>query len=150
MSSAKSNSSEPGAPKAGAGLSPGSIVAVVVALALLAGLVWAIRPRRPDFKPAPLEPQPEGCLILPRAFVPTNLTELPGSSIEALPQAAKYRALLRLNMQPCACGCKLSIAACRISNPKCKVSADLEEKIVKEESAQPPARAKKNSGAARR
>lgn len=136
MSSAESNSNEPqpapGPPK-------GSIAAVVVSLALLAALAWAIRPRRTNFKPAPLDPQPPGCLMLPHSFVPTNLTEIPDPSLDALPPAARNRALLRMNMQPCPCGCNLSVASCRVSNPNCEASADLAKQIIAEEASRKPA-----------
>lgn len=135
MSSAKSNSTEvnPGTP--GPGPTRSSIALVVVTLALLGVLVWALSPSRPDWVPAPLGPPPQGCPKSGQEFTPTNLTEIPGLSLQGISEQQKYRALLRLNMEPCPCGCNQSIASCRSDNPTCETSKDLAKKIIAEEAA---------------
>lgn len=105
---------------------------VAVTLALLAALVWAIQPPRAGFKPALLEPRAPGCPRVQRDFLPTNITELPDSPVESLPRAQKFRALLRMNMEPCTCGCNQSVAACRASEPACETSKELAEKAASE------------------
>jgi hypothetical protein len=105
---------------------------VVVTLALLAALAWALQPDRPDFKPAPLEPLPADCPKVQREFLPSNVTEILEPSLADLTPAQKNRALYRMNMKPCTCGCSLSVAACRANNLDCKVSKELAEKIIAE------------------
>ncbi len=105
---------------------------VAATLALLAVMAWAFAPDRPAFKPAPLAPPSGDCLKVRREFLPSNATEIPDSSLTALTPAQKNRALYRLNMEPCTCGCSLSVAACRASNPDCEVSKALAEKIIAE------------------
>jgi hypothetical protein len=53
--------------------------------------------------------------------------------MSALSKEQRNRVLFRLNMEPCPCGCNLSIAACRINHPTCPVCAGLVEKIMAEE-----------------
>jgi len=98
----------------------------------LAALAWALAPDRPDFKPAPLETPPENCPKIQREFLPSNATEILEPSLAGLTPAQKNRVLYRLNMEPCTCGCSLSVAACRVSNPNCKISEALAEKIIAE------------------
>ncbi len=140
MSSTGSISSEPPAEGAGRGPSPGSVAQVAVTLALLAALVWWLHPSQPNFTPAPLDPQPQECLKVPREFVPTNITDLSGGELDALPVARKNHAVFRMNMQPCTCGCNLSVADCRVSSPSCKVSPQLAKKLIEEERAATQAR----------
>ena len=131
MPSSASNSSEPDGPA-----QPRTGVALLVlALGALAGLVWAISPARPNLKPAPLRPQPSGCPRLPVEFVPTNSTEVPGVPMDSLTKEQKEHALLRMNMEPCPCGCNLSIAGCLVEHPQCPVAKGLAQKIVAEERA---------------
>ena len=103
---------------------------VAAILVLLAALVWGLNPRQPKLTPAPLQPESAGCPQLPRQFVPSNITEIPqwqaspAKSADAmgftgLSHDQKERVLLRLNTEPCTCGCKLSIAACRVNEPDC-------------------------------
>jgi len=106
---------------------------VALALALLAGLVWAMAPPRAKFAPAPLRPVPSGCPKNAPEFVPSDATEIPGVDLSALSKEQRNRVLFRLNMEPCPCGCNLSIAACRINHPTCPVCAGLVEKIMAEE-----------------
>ncbi len=97
---------------------------VMVTLALLAGLVWALNPSQPKLTPAPLLPQASGCPKMRREFIPTNITGIPDPPTEALSQQVKNRVLFRLNMQPCSCGCAQSVAACRTNNPACETSVN--------------------------
>jgi hypothetical protein len=66
-------------------------------------------------------------------FVPTNITEVPGISLESLTKEQKYRVLFQLNMKPCPCGCNVSIAACLFNHPQCEEAKKAAEKIVAEE-----------------
>ena len=105
----------------------------LLALALLAGLVWAMAPPRAKFVPAPLRPMPPDCPKNTPDFVPSDATEIPGIDLRALSKEQRNRVLFRLNMEPCPCGCNLSIAACRVNHPTCPVSKGLVEKIIAEE-----------------
>lgn len=138
MSSTESNLTEPAAAPGPPGFSPSPVALVVVMIALLAALVWAMTPSQPRVTtPAPLEPVSAGCLKGPKDFQPTNITDIPGPGLEGLGQAQKNRVLLRLNMEPCTCGCGSSIAACRVLNRDCMTSRDLVQKVVSEEKAEP-------------
>lgn len=117
----------------------GSAVSVVITLALLGGFVWAIRPSQPNFTPAPLDQPSSACPRSKSDFVPTNLTEVSGLALAGLPDRARNRALLRLNMEPCSCGCGLSLAACRLSNPSCAISARDATVVVQDEVVRPGA-----------
>ncbi len=130
MSSTKSNSTEASAGGAASGPSRNSLVLVVVTVGLLAALVWALSPSQPHLTPAPLRLVPPGCPKGPQEFTPTNITEIPDLPLDKLAQGEKNRALLRLNMEPCPCGCGQSIAACRISNPTCETSKEPARKIA--------------------
>jgi hypothetical protein len=144
MSSAESNSTNTGpTPKRG------SALAVAVTLGLLALLVWALNPRQPRFRPAPPDPVSDVCARSKADFIPTSLTEIPSLPLTGLPAAAKNRLLLRLNMEPCTCGCQQSLAACRASNPSCRVSSGEAETAVKDEQANPVA-ARTNAPAQKR
>ena len=105
---------------------------MAVTLALLAALAWALKPDRPNLKPAPLDPPVEGCLKVQREFLPSNVTEILDPPLGELTPAEKNRALYRMNMEPCTCGCSLSVAACRVNNPDCGTSKALAEKIIAE------------------
>ena len=52
-------------------------------------------------------------------------TEIPGLDLSALTAEQKTLALNRLNEEPCACGCGLTIAQCRINDSTCAVSPKL-------------------------
>jgi hypothetical protein len=106
---------------------------VALALILLAGLVWAMAPGRARFAPAPLRPVPPECPQNVPDFVPSDATEIPGVNLNSFSNAQRNHVLYRLNMEPCPCGCKASIDACRISHPTCPVGKNLVEKIVAEE-----------------
>ncbi len=109
---------------------------MVITLGLLAALTWALAPARVHFTPAPLDPPPADCPKVPREFVPSNVTEIPDLPLLELSTAQKNRALLRLNMEPCTCGCGLSVASCRVEHPACETSRKLALKIVAEVEAE--------------
>jgi thiol-disulfide isomerase/thioredoxin len=58
--------------------------------------------------------------------------ELPGVDFAGLTEDQKRAALKRLNSQMCTCGCKLTIAQCRINDSDCATSKELAAKIVQE------------------
>ncbi len=131
-----SDSTDPAAPPPPSGPARGAAATVAVTLVLLAALVWALRPPRVEFKPAPLEPEAAGCRKVAREFVPSNVTQIPDPSLDGLPPAQRLRALYRMNMEPCPCGCNASIADCRINHPDCEVSRRLAAQIVAEVQAE--------------
>ena len=133
ISSNESNSNDAPTPPPPAGKPRSSVGLVALSLVLLAALVWAMAPGRSRFAPAPLRPAPAGCPQTAVSFVPSDATEVPGVDLSKLPDAKKNRILYRLNMEPCPCGCNISIAACRITHPTCPVCKDLVKKIVAEE-----------------
>ena len=59
-------------------------------------------------------------------------TEIPGLDMSALSAEQKTAALKRLNQEGCTCGCKLTIAQCRINDASCAISPPLAQKIVDE------------------
>ena len=147
MSSSESSSISSPQPAAPAGKPRSSVGVVVLSLILMAGLVWYMAPARGKFEPAPLRPPSVGCAQTVPEFVPSDLTEIPGVDLSSLSKAQRNHVLYRLNMEPCPCGCNISIAACRVRRPSCKYSKELVDKIVAEESAErsqePEARSRK-------
>jgi thiol-disulfide isomerase/thioredoxin len=72
-----------------------------------------------------------------------NATDLPGVDFSGLTPEQKKIALRRLNAEPCTCGCKMTVAECRVTDTSCPVSQALAEQVVKEVAAgstaqQPP------------
>ena len=61
-----------------------------------------------------------------------HASELPGVSFAGLTAAQKKIALHRLNAQSCTCGCKLTLAECRINDTTCPISSGIANKIVRE------------------
>jgi thiol-disulfide isomerase/thioredoxin len=61
-----------------------------------------------------------------------NATDLPGVDFTGLTPEQKKIALHRLNAEGCPCGCKLTVAECRINDVSCPISHDLAAKMVKE------------------
>lgn len=61
-----------------------------------------------------------------------NATELPGVDLSHLSPQQKQIALRRLNSETCTCGCKLTLAQCRINDTACPMSRELAARIVKE------------------
>jgi thiol-disulfide isomerase/thioredoxin len=74
-----------------------------------------------------------------------NATELPDVDLSGLTAAQKKEALHRLNAEGCTCGCKLTLAECRINDSTCPVSKGAANDVVKRvragqpEPEQPPA-----------
>lgn len=64
-------------------------------------------------------------------------TELPGVDLSKLTPEQKKVALKRMNTQICDCGCRLTLAQCRINDRSCPISKGLTEKIVQEILAAP-------------
>jgi thiol-disulfide isomerase/thioredoxin len=67
-------------------------------------------------------------------------TSLPGVDLSGLSPGLKKIALKRLNSEICTCGCKMTIAQCRMTDPDCATSKALAAKIVRElkAAANPP------------
>jgi thiol-disulfide isomerase/thioredoxin len=64
-------------------------------------------------------------------------TELPGVDLSKLTPEQKKIVLHRFNADTCTCGCKFTLAQCRIWDSACAVSKAATEKIVAEASAEP-------------
>jgi thiol-disulfide isomerase/thioredoxin len=60
-----------------------------------------------------------------------NATELPDVDLSGLTAAQKKEALHRLNAEGCTCGCKLTLAECRINDSTCPVSKGAANDVVK-------------------
>lgn len=139
MSSTESNPSEPGPPAPPSGSGRSAVAWVVVTLALLAALVWGLTPARLSLKPAPIRLETAGCPKIAGDFVPSDYTEVPGLKWDGLSSQQKNCVLLRLNMEPCSCGCNVSIASCLRNHPECKTCKDLAQKILADERGEGPA-----------
>jgi thiol-disulfide isomerase/thioredoxin len=59
-------------------------------------------------------------------------TELPDVDFTGLNPEQKKAALKRMNSETCDCGCKLTLAQCRINDTSCPVSKKLAAQVVKE------------------
>jgi len=57
-------------------------------------------------------------------------TELPGVDFSKLNANQRSVALRRMNAESCDCGCKLTLAQCRINDSACRVSLALTAKVV--------------------
>lgn len=64
-------------------------------------------------------------------------TELPGVDLSKLTPDQRKAALHRFNADTCTCGCKFTLAQCRIWDTACPVSKAATEKIVREVSGAP-------------
>ena len=62
-------------------------------------------------------------------------TMLPGVNTAGLTPEQRAAALHKFNAETCTCGCKFTLAQCRIYDPACKLSQDRTAAIVKEASA---------------
>jgi thiol-disulfide isomerase/thioredoxin len=62
-------------------------------------------------------------------------TELPDVDFTGLTPEQKKAALKRLNSETCECGCRLTLAQCRINDTSCPVSKKLAANVVKEVTA---------------
>lgn len=65
-------------------------------------------------------------------------TMLPGIDTSKLTQEQRMAALHELNAETCDCGCKYTLAQCRISDPACKISKERAAAIVSEAAKLPP------------
>ncbi len=133
MSSTESNPSEPGPPAPPAGPWHSAVAWVIVTIALLAALVWGLTPARLSVKPASIRLETAGCPKVGGDFVPSDFTEVPELKWDGLSSQQKNRVLLRLNMEPCSCGCNVSIASCLRNHPQCQTCKDLAQKILADE-----------------
>lgn len=113
--------------------SRGTVIYLVVTLVALAALVWELKPDRPNVQPAPLRPQDTPCPQAAGQFTPTNITELPRLELASLSKERRNHVLLRLNMEPCTCGCNGSIAFCLNSHAHCEVCRQRAKEIIAEE-----------------
>jgi cytochrome c biogenesis protein CcmG/thiol:disulfide interchange protein DsbE len=59
-------------------------------------------------------------------------TDLPGVNLSKLSAQQRIVALHKFNAEECTCGCKMTLAQCRIYDAGCKLSADRTAQIVKE------------------
>jgi thiol-disulfide isomerase/thioredoxin len=57
-------------------------------------------------------------------------TKIPGLNLDALSPAGKAAVLAKLNVDTCTCGCRLTLAACRINDPTCSISLPIAQKIL--------------------
>jgi hypothetical protein len=115
-----------------AGPSRTAVLFVAITILLLVALVWSMRPTHPNLTPAPLQAASAGCPRTSSTFVPTNLTSLNDPDLQALPARERNRVLLRANMEPCTCGCAMSVALCRVTQPKCETSKKLLNSMISE------------------
>ena len=60
-----------------------------------------------------------------------NATELPDVDLSGLTPDQRKEALHRLNAEGCTCGCKLTLAECRINDSSCPVSKGAAQDVVK-------------------
>lgn len=61
---------------------------------------------------------------------PVNSTELPDVDFSRLSEKQKQEARQRLNIGTCTCGCKLTVADCRLNDTACPLSKALAAQIV--------------------
>ena len=74
-------------------------------------------------------------------------TMLPGVDTSKLTAEQRMAALHKLNAESCDCGCKYTLAQCRIYDPVCKISKDRAAAIVKEAEKILPRGAPENTAA---
>jgi hypothetical protein len=116
------------------------VIYLFITMAVLAAFVWALRPDRPNLKSAPLRPEDAPCPRLGGEFTPTNFTELPGLELDSLSKERRNHVLLRLNLEPCPCGCNTSIGYCLLRHPRCAKCKELAQRIIAEEREEEAAR----------
>ena len=80
----------------------------------------------------------EGQIFLKNA---ANATSLPGVDFKGLTAAQKRVALKRMNTEICRCGCKMTLAQCRINDPSCSTSQKLAAQVVRQVAGSHPAAA---------
>ncbi|MGA8073135.1 MAG: hypothetical protein WB995_06630, partial [Candidatus Acidiferrales bacterium] len=66
-----------------------------------------------------------------------HATDLPDVDFTGLSAEQKQAALKRMNTDSCTCGCKLTLAQCRINDTACQTSRGLAAKIVAQISGKP-------------
>ena len=71
----------------------------------------------------------------------SKASELPGVNLASLTPEQRKAALKQINSKKCTCGCEMTLAQCRITDPPCATSRDLANKIVTEISHAAPAKA---------
>jgi thiol-disulfide isomerase/thioredoxin len=59
-----------------------------------------------------------------------NATELPGVDMSGLTPAQRKIVLKGMNSEACPCGCKFTIAQCRLNDSKCEISKGLAAKMI--------------------
>ncbi len=74
-------------------------------------------------------------------------TMLPGVDTSKLTPEQRMAALHKLNAESCDCGCKYTLAQCRIYDPACKLSKDRAAAIVNEASSKPAKDAQEDNAA---
>jgi len=74
-------------------------------------------------------------------------TMLPGIDTSKLTQEQRMAALHKLNAETCDCGCKYTLAQCRISDPGCKTSKERAAVIVSAAAKLPPKGGRGTTGA---
>jgi thiol-disulfide isomerase/thioredoxin len=74
-------------------------------------------------------------------------TMLPGVDTSKLTPEQRMAALHKLNAETCDCGCKYTLAQCRIYDPACNISKEHAAAIVKEAAKLPPKEAPENTPA---
>ena len=111
----------------------GADVYLIVTLVVLAALVWELKPDRPNVRPAPLRPPETACPQIAGQFTPTNITDVPSQDLASLSKERRNHVLLRLNMEPCTCGCNQSIALCLVSHARCEACRQRAKEIIAEE-----------------
>ena len=72
-------------------------------------------------------------------------TMLPGVDTSKLTAEQRMAALHKLNAESCDCGCKYTLAQCRIYDPVCKISKERAAAIVTEAGKMPPRGAPENT-----
>jgi AhpC/TSA family len=75
-------------------------------------------------------------------------SELPGVDMTSLTPAQKTVALHRMNEESCTCGCKYTLAQCRIYDSACPISKQRTAKIVAESLDVAPTAPSRNAGPA--
>jgi hypothetical protein len=57
--------------------------------------------------------------------------KIPGIDLAPLTPGQKNAALQKLNTEKCTCGCRLTVAQCRVDDPSCNVSLPLAKELVR-------------------
>jgi hypothetical protein len=88
-----------------------------------------------DFRPADQPKTPEASMVAsPQEFS----SEIPGVDAKRLTAAQKQAFKRQLDVQQCACGCRLSILSCRVNDLQCTFSLDAARKQMAEFAASCP------------